>query len=258
MAPRRIVSLCPSITETLVAIGGLPQLVGATQYCVRPKRVLRGLARVGGTKSPDLSRVLALEPDLIFANEEENRKEDIEELGRKGLEVDVSFPRRVADVPPAIRQWGRRLGGECAGAAEALAQRIEASLQALCASPPAREFSYAYWIWKDPWMTVSDDTYVADLLRLSGGVNVFGRESTRYPAASPRQAVARGAQVHFFPSEPFPFRRARHEELTRDLFGVRCKRLFVEGDDYCWHGARTLEGLEEMARIRNKTVGLAV
>jgi ABC-type Fe3+-hydroxamate transport system substrate-binding protein len=256
MAPRRIVSLCPSITETLVAIGGLPQLVGATQYCVRPKRLLRGLARVGGTKSPDVSRVLALEPDLIFANEEENRKEDIEELGRKGLDVDVSFPRRVADVPPAIRQWGLRLGGDCVGAAEALAQRIENSLQALCASPPAREFSYAYWIWKDPWMTVSDDTYVADLLRLSGGVNVFGRESTRYPTASPRQAVARGAQVHFFPSEPFPFRRERHDDLTRDLFGVRCKRLFVEGDDYCWHGARTLEGLEEMSRIRNKDIEL--
>jgi iron complex transport system substrate-binding protein len=252
MAPRRIVSLCPSITETLVAIGGLPQLVGATRYCVRPKRLLRGLARVGGTKNPDLSRVLALEPDLIFANEEENRKEDIEELGRKGLEVDVSFPRRVADVPPAIRQWGLRLDGDCVGAAEALASRIEASLQALSAGPPAQGFSYAYWIWKDPWMTVSDDTYIADLLRLSGGVNVFGRESTRYPAAAPRQAVARGAQVHFFPSEPFPFRRERHDELTRDVFGVRCHRLFVEGDDYCWHGARTLEGLQEMSRIRNK------
>jgi ABC-type Fe3+-hydroxamate transport system substrate-binding protein len=257
MAPRRIVSLCPSITETLVAIGGLPQLVGATRYCVRPKRLLRGLARVGGTKNPDLSRILALEPDLVFANEEENRREDIEELGRKGLEVDVSFPRRVADVPPAIRQWGLRLGGDGVGAAEALASRIEVSLQALCASPPARDFSYAYWIWKDPWMSVSDDTYVADLLRLSGGVNVFGRESTRYPTASPRQAVARGAQVHFFPSEPFPFRRERHDELTRDLFGVRCERLFVEGDDYCWHGARTLEGLEEMIRIRNKNVELA-
>src|SRR6266496_450136 len=193
MAPRRIVSLCPSITETLVAIGGLPQLVGATQYCVRPKRLLRGLARVGGTKSPDLSRVLALEPDLVFANEEENRKEDIEELGRNGLEVDVSFPRRVADVPPAIRQWGLRLGGDCVGAAESLASRIETSLQALCASPPAREFSYAYWIWKDPWMTVSDDTYVADLLRLSGGVNVFGRGPDRYPASTPAESLARGA-----------------------------------------------------------------
>jgi ABC-type Fe3+-hydroxamate transport system substrate-binding protein len=252
MAPRRIVSLCPSITETLVAIGGLPQLVGATRYCVRPKTLLRGLARVGGTKNPDLSRVLALEPDLIFANEEENRKEDIVELGSKGCEVDVSFPRRVADVPPAIRQWGLRLGGDCVAAAEALASRIESSLEALGARPPARDFFYAYWIWKDPWMTVSDDTYVADLLRLSGGVNVFGREATRYPSASPRQAVARGAQVHFFPSEPFPFRRERHEELTRDLLGARCERLFVEGDDYCWHGARTLEGLEEMSRIRKK------
>jgi ABC-type Fe3+-hydroxamate transport system substrate-binding protein len=248
--PQRVVSLCPSITETLVAIGGLARLVGATRYCVRPKKLLRGLARVGGTKSPDLDRVLALEPDLVFANEEENRKEDVEELRRLGVEVDVSFPRRVTDVPSEVRQWGRRLGGESVAAAETLASRIESAIETLSAGSRPADFPYAYWIWKDPWMTVSDDTYVADLLRLSGGINVFGGEPVRYPAVSPPQAVARGARVHFFPTEPYPFRKHRHDRSTRELFGARCRRLFVDGDDYCWHGARTLQGLEEMGRIR--------
>ncbi|MGH9400229.1 MAG: helical backbone metal receptor, partial [Thermoanaerobaculia bacterium] len=108
----------------------------------------------------------------------------------------------------------------------------------------------AYWIWKDPWMTVSDDTYVADLLRLAGGLNVFARENERYPSIDPGEALARGAEVHFFPSEPFPFRAPRHETMTAEIFGSGSRRLFVEGDDYCWHGARTLDGLAAMRRLR--------
>ena len=99
-------------------------------------------------------------------------------------------------------------------------------------------------------MTVSDDTYVSDLLRLAGGINVFGREADRYPTASPADALARGADVHFFPSEPFPFRQRRHEGLTEELFGRDRRRLFVEGDDYCWHGLRTLDGLKRMGELR--------
>src|ERR1700694_887284 len=103
MVPRRIVSLCPSITATLVAIGGLPRLVGATRYCVRPKGMLWGLPRIGGTKSPDVARVLDLKPDLVFANAEENRREDVEALRTAGIEVDVTLPKTVAEVPETIR-----------------------------------------------------------------------------------------------------------------------------------------------------------
>ena len=248
MAPRRIVSLCPSITETLVAIGGLSRLVGGTRYCTRPKGMLWGLPRVGGTKDPDVGRILDLKPDLVFANEEENRREDVEALRQAGIEVDVSFPRTVAAVPGEIRRWGQRLGA--AGEADALAQRVETETRALGTAAPARPFRYAYWIWKDPWMTVSDDTYVADLLRLAGGVNVFAQEAERYPAMSPEEASTRGAEVHFFPTEPFPFRKRRHESLTETVFGRDRRRLFVEGDDYCWHGVRTLDGLKRMSQLK--------
>jgi ABC-type Fe3+-hydroxamate transport system substrate-binding protein len=210
--------------------------------------MLWGLPRVGGTKDPDVARILDLKPDLVFANEEENRREDVEDLLSAGLEVDVSFPQKVAQVAGEIRRWGRRL--ETSDEAEPLAVRVEAELATLEAPPAPPLFRYAYWIWKDPWMTVSDDTYVADLLRLAGGVNVFGGEAERYPAASPGEALARGADVHFFPSEPFPFRQRRHEALTQEIFGAGRRRLFVEGDDYCWHGVRTLNGLRRMAELR--------
>ena len=99
-------------------------------------------------------------------------------------------------------------------------------------------------------MSVSDDTYVADLLRLAGGVNVFGGAKERYPTATPEDALARGASVHFFPSEPYPFREEKHGPEVAAVFGERARRLFVAGDDLCWHGVRTLDGLKAARPLR--------
>lgn len=248
MPAKRVVSLCPSITETIVAIGGRQALVGVTRYCTRPSGILWGLPRIGGTKSPEISRILDLGPDLVFANAEENRREDVEALRRAGVEVDVSLPKTVSEVPEAIRHWGRRLGTE--PEAEALAGRIEAAWKDLEGRRAPAPFRYAYWIWKDPWMTISDDTYVADLLRLAGGENVYGRERARYPTTSPSEAMAREPEVHLFASEPYPFSEEKHGALTERLFGTGARRLFVAGDDFCWHGVRTLEGLKRAAELQ--------
>jgi len=248
VAVRRVVSLCPSITETLVAIGGLRKLVAATRFCVRPEGLLWGLPRIGGTKNPDIARILDLAPDLVFANEEENRLEDVKALRAAGIDVDVSFPRKVDEVPDAIRGWGKKLGEESEAAA--LAGRIEDSIAALTAEPVAGRFRYAYWIWRNPWMTVSADTYVSDLLALAGGVNVYAGEAERYPATTPEEALARGAGVHFFPTEPFPFKEDKHGAEIETLFGKAARRLFVAGDDLCWHGARTLDGLRAVRKLR--------
>jgi len=211
--------------------------------------VLRGLPRIGGTKDPDVARILELAPDLVFVNEEENRRQDVEALRSAGLAVDVSFPRRVADVPADVRRWGELVGGEPAGDAERLAARIESGLAPL-RDARTRAFRYAYWIWRDPWMTVSDDTYVADLLGLAGGKNVYGSESARYPVTTPEEARRRRPDAHLFPDEPFAFREARHASELSELFGRAVRRLFVAGDDYCWHGFRTLAGLEAVRALR--------
>ena len=235
-----------------MAIGGLQRLVAATKFCTRPGGLLWGLPRVGGTKNPDLPRLLALKPDLVFVNEEENRREDAEALEAAGIAVDVSLPKTVEQVPNEIRRWGRLLGEGSEAEAESLATRIERELEVLRREERPAPFPYACWIWKDPWMTVSDDTYVADLLRLAGGVNVYGAEEQRYPAAEPEDSIRRGAKVHLFPSEPYPFRPEKHEAMTAALFGQQVLRLFVGGDDYCWHGARTLDGLRAMRALRKR------
>ncbi len=248
MPAKRVVSLCPSITETIVAIGGLRALAGVTRYCTRPSGMLWGLPRVGGTKTPDIARILDLAPDLVFANAEENRREDVEALREAGVEVDVTLPKTVAEVPGAVRHWGDRLG--TSGEAEALACRIEQAERDLQSRGPASSFRYAYWIWKDPWMTVSDDTYVADLIRLAGGQNVFGKETVRYPTVQPAEALARQADVHLFASEPYPFSEERHGAMIDRVFGAGTRRAFVDGDNYCWHGVRTLEGLKAIVSLQ--------
>ncbi|HEY4229098.1 MAG TPA: helical backbone metal receptor [Thermoanaerobaculia bacterium] len=247
MPPARVVSLCPSITETIVAIGGLRRLAGVTRYCTRPSGMLWGLPRVGGTKSPNIARILDLKPDLVFANAEENRREDVQALRDAGVEVDVTLPKTVAEVPETIRRWGRLLGTP--DEAEPLAARIEEAAAGLSRERGNGSFRYAYWIWKDPWMTVSDDTYVADLLSLVGGENVYGAETVRYPTTTPSEALTRDARVQIFASEPYPFSEEKHAELAARLFGTTSDRVFVDGDDFCWHGVRTLEGLKAVRSL---------
>ena len=100
-------------------------------------------------------------------------------------------------------------------------------------------------------MTVSDDTYVADLIRLAGGVNVFGTEAARYPTATPSDALTRGADVQVFPSEPYPFSEERHGAAIARAFGPEARKAYVDGDDYCWHGARTLDGIRAVLLLMN-------
>ena len=100
-------------------------------------------------------------------------------------------------------------------------------------------------------MTISDDTYVADLIRLAGGDNVYGREADALPDDPPGGGAGEGCpKSTFFSSEPYPFAEEKHGALVDQLFGQETRRLFVDGDDYCWHGARTLEGLEAARILR--------
>jgi iron complex transport system substrate-binding protein len=242
MPDLRVVSLCPSLSETLVELGIVP--VGVTRYCNRPRDVLRKVSKVGGTKNPDLERIRILAPDLVVANAEENRAEDIAEL-RGEFAVDVSLPRTVAEVPAAVRALGRSVGRP--EEADRLAREIEDAVP----DPPTPGFRYAYFIWKDPWMTVSGDTYVSDLLRYAGGVNVFAAEGLRYPEVVSARVRAERPDVLFFPSEPYPFSE-RHRPLLEAEFGRDIPLEFVDGDDSCWHGARTRQGLALMREIAGR------
>ena len=239
----RIVSLCPSVTESLVALGLAPQLVGVTRYCVHPREVTSRIRKVGGTKNPDLDGIRSLRPDLVFANAEENRREDVEALEREFV-TDVSHPRRVADIPPLLRRFGRLTGtderaGEIASKVEEGIARIERGRPA----PPA--FRCLYLVWKNPWMIAGARTYIADLLRLAGGVLSFEEKESSgadYPVTDEETILGSDPDVLLLPDEPYRFSEG-DAAFWRTRLPASSRVVLVPGDDWCWHGVRTLRGL---------------
>ena len=232
----RIVSLCPSITESLVALGLGGSLVGVTRYCVHPREALEGIPRVGGTKNPDVAAIAALEPDLVFCNAEENRDADVAELSKRHR-IDVSHPTRVADVPPLLRRLGELTG--TGSAAEGWARAVEEKLAEARAGRPVR---FAYLIWKGPWMAAAAGTYISDLLETFGGVNVFPAGRGPWPGTGDEELAALGPRLLVLPDEPFPFGDADRAHWERILPSTRV--ALVPGEDFCWHGVRTLRGLD--------------
>jgi ABC-type Fe3+-hydroxamate transport system substrate-binding protein len=246
-APRRIVSLIPSTTELLCVLGLADALVGVTVYCVEPRDVVRGKTRVGGEKDPDLAAIRALAPDLVVANIEENRREDVDALRAAGVPVWVTYPRTVAEGLAMIRDLGDVTGARDRARAmldelEPLYRRVR---QRAAARRPVRVF---YPIWRRPWMTIGADTYVHDLLSTCGGANVFA-DRTRYPTVSLDEMAARAPEVIVLPDEPFRFRRAHIADF--DAFpavpAVRDRRIhLVDGKPFSWHGPRLAEALSKL------------
>ena len=237
----RIVSLCPSTTESLVALGLGGSLVGVTRYCVHPREALQGIPRVGGTKNPDLAAILALEPDLVLCNAEENREADVAELS-KAHRVELSHPRRVADVPPMLRRLGVLTGS--ADAAEGWARAVEEKLAAAAAQSPVR---FAYLVWKGPFMAAAAGTYISDLLETFGGVNVFSAGSGDWPRTDEAGVASLAPELLVLPDEPYPFGEDDRVHWQKAVPSARV--ALVPGEDFCWHGVRTLRGLSAAAGL---------
>ncbi len=255
----RVVSLCPSITESLVALGAADALVGVTRYCIHPREALAGIPRMGGTKNPDLAAIRAAMPDLVFCNSEENRAEDIVALAAN-FRVDVSHPRTVAEVPGLLRHFGELTGTE--EKAREISLKVEEALE-LFERPARRDagdrrgahgsvpFRFVYLIWKDPWMTVGPRTYIADLLRRAGGslsLDENNAETTDYPVTDEDAIAAARPDVLILPDEPYRF-RDRDAAFWRARLPAPTRVVLVPGDDFCWHGVRTLRGLEAAAAL---------
>ncbi|MBI4270781.1 MAG: cobalamin-binding protein [Candidatus Rokubacteria bacterium] len=249
--PRRIVSLLPSTTETLCALGLADALVGVTTYCVEPRAALRGKARVGGTKDPDLDRIRALAPDLVVANVEENVREHVERLRAWGVPVWVTYPRTVADSLRMIRELGELTGTDAS--AGALLAELEPLLERVRADGAARPaVAVFYPIWRAPYMTIGGDTYIHDLLAVCGGRNVFGDRSERYPQITLDEVAVRRPEVVLLPDEPFRFRAAH----VTDFAGLGARRIqLVDGKLFSWYGPRLGAALRTVPALLGAAAG---
>ncbi len=249
--PQRIVSLVPSTTESVVALGRGTALAGCTRYCTEPAAALAALPRIGGTKNPSRDAILRLQPDLVLANAEENRPEDLDWL-RARVPLLVQTPTTVGGAIAALRELGAALG--VAATATQIADAIESELANVRAAVKSRPRLF-YAVWRKPWMGANATTFVHDVLTGLGGVNVLADAAARYPEVQPVDLVAAGLDVVLLPSEPWVFDEAqRRELLSAGTFG-RARLVLCDGRDFCWHGAHLRLGLRRAATVLAAAAG---
>ncbi len=235
----RIVSLVPSITELVCELGLAHELVGRTGFCIHPKEALKQIPKVGGTKSVNLKKIRELAPTHVIVNVDENRKETAQALAAFVPNVIVTHPLAPLDNLALYRQIGSAFGRE--REAEALCSRFEISFREI----EKRKFpqrKVLYLIWKDPWMTVSCDTYVSRTLLLFGMQTVPQEAPKRYPELATLDAT--GAELILLSSEPYRFKASHRDELQAAL---NKPAYLIDGEMTSWYGSRAIPGLRYLA-----------
>jgi ABC-type Fe3+-hydroxamate transport system substrate-binding protein len=219
--PSRVVSLVPSLTEAVAATdAGL--LVGATDWCTHPEGL--DVARVGGTKWPDLERVLALAPDLVIANAEENRAEDIAALRAAGIRVWVTAPATVEQALDSLERLTVAL--------DRPGPEWLARARTVWADPPrVPPVSAVVPIWRRPWMVLGRDTFAGDVLTRLGVGNVFAGDADRYPRLAKDDPAGVQADLVVFPDEPYAFTPDDGPEAW-----PQSRPVFVSGRHLTWYG----------------------
>ena len=247
----RIVSLVPSISELVCDLGLSARLVGRTGFCVHPRELVRRIPKVGGTKDVDLDNVRALRPTHVILNIDENRKEDALALAEFVPAVIVTHPLAPLDNLALYRLIGGIFGRE--DEAESLCRKFEEAYAALQSAarafPPDRVL---YLIWKNPWMTVSRDTYVSRMLALVNWETVPANCADRYPKIELGGGVLEGAGVVLLSSEPYLFRDGHVAELRTEPLLREKKISLIDGEMTAWYGSRAIEGLGYLRRFREQ------
>jgi len=249
--PRRIVSLIPSITEILFALGAGHSVAGCTVYCTEPPEGVATKRRVSGEKNPKLDVIRELGADLVVANVEENVREHVETLRSWGIPVYVTYPRTVAAGIRLVSDLGAVVGLPERG--REMAAALEAALDDVRSARAGRPGRLVFYpIWRQPWMTVNRDTYAHDMLALCGGDNVFGQSATRYPEVTLPDVARAEPEVILLPDEPYRFRRAHLADFDAhpDIPAVRHRRVhLVDGKLATWYGPRIAEALRVLPRL---------
>ena len=230
--PKRIVSLVPSQTELLYHLGLEEQTVGITKFCVHPEPWFRQKMRIGGTKSLDIDKIKALQPDLIIANKEENVKEQVESL----IDVAPVWVSDISTLAEALAMIGAI--GEITGTREkavAITETINQGFSGLTAG--GKGLNTLYLIWKNPWMSVGNDTFIHDLMTRCGLRNCCGNQQ-RYPELSEQDILLKKPELVLLSSEPFPFKEKHIASLQTLLPDSRI--ILVDGEMFSWYGSRLM------------------
>ncbi|MFV0136985.1 helical backbone metal receptor [Streptomyces sp. HMX87] len=232
----RVVSLVPSLTEAVART--LPgALAGATDWCTHPAHLGTGVVRIGGTKNPRTERILALAPDLVIANEEENRADDLAALRAAGVEVLVT---EVRTVPQAFAELSRVLTACGAAARPRWLDEAERTWAAL--PPPERRVTAVVPIWRRPWMVLGRDTFAGDVLARLGVHQLYAGHAERYPKVPVEELRAARPDVVVLPDEPYRFAA---DDGPEAFPGLPC--ALVSGRHLAWYGPSLAEAPRVLA-----------
>jgi len=241
MPPNSIISLVPSLTELLFDLGLGERVSGRTRFCIHPKEKIEDVPIVGGTKNPGLDKIREIEPDLIIANKEENRQEDVEAL-KRDFEVHVTEVGTINEALFTIHDIGWMCGVE--EKAKRMIQDIQKRMEDV---PDEKPMTAAYLIWREPWMTVGGDTYIHSVMDHWNLHNVYD-DKTRYPNTSLEEISHKKPDVILLSSEPYPFKEKHIREV-----GKVCKSsniILVNGEWFSWYGSRMLKAFEKLNVLR--------
>ncbi|MBK4738278.1 helical backbone metal receptor [Noviherbaspirillum pedocola] len=242
----RIVSLVPSITELLCALGLAPLLVGRTGFCVHPRETLAAVPKVGGTKDVNVEKIRQLAPTHLVVNIDENDKPVVDALAAFIPHVIVTHPLAPRDNLALYRLLGGIFRAH--ERAETLCAEFEAEYAAFGALQPAPERRVLYCIWQDPWMTVSRDTYIARMLELIGWRQwQAASPSARYPVFTWSDNLCAEIDEVLLSTEPYRFTETHADALERQI--GKPVRL-VDGEMLSWYGSRAVAGLRYLRALR--------
>jgi len=239
--PKTIVSLVPSLTELLFDLGLGDRVVGRTRFCTHPKEMIQDVPVVGGTKNPRLDKIRDLKPDLIIANREENRQVDVEDI-ETDFDVMVTEIGTIDEALFAIHDIGYTCGVQ--DRAKNLIHDIQLEMEQVPDEPPV---SAAYFIWRDPWMTVGSDTYIHSVLSHWNYDNVYAGQ-LRYPTTTLHELSLKKPKIIFLSSEPYPFKE-KHIKEVGDVCGSS-NIVLVNGEWFSWYGSRMLKSFRNLNTLR--------
>ena len=228
--PKRIISLVPSQTELLCDLGLEDEVVGITKFCVHPQEWFRNKKRVGGTKTVHIDIIKSLQPNLIIANKEENTKEQIEELAAL-YPVWISNIQTINEGLQMIREVGALVGKT--DRADALANEIVSGFEGLKNTTNPKRV--AYFIWRNPWMSVGSDTFINNMIEKMGWQNVLA-DKQRYPEIGLVELKDKDVELVLLSSEPYPFKEAHIAEIKAVL--PHAEVMLVDGEMFSWYGSR--------------------
>jgi|TARA_R100001530_G_C4310693_1_gene152940 ABC-type Fe3+-hydroxamate transport system substrate-binding protein len=238
--PSRIISLVPSQTELLVALGLRKNIVGITKFCVHPKDLRKEKTIVGGTKQVDFEKIKSLKPDIIVCNKEENTEEMVLQL-ESVAPVWVSDIATISESIEMILQLGKIF--EVDGRALEITANINLKLEGF--KEYVRDFpskKVLYLIWKNPYMAVGKNTFIDELLQINNFENIIIKNNSRYPEVSIE--LLKTAELVLLSTEPYPFKKVDADVLAEEFNSEVKEVKLVDGEFFSWYGSRLIKAFD--------------